>query len=81
VPDQNGPLDAPGVQVGQHRAGTPGESGGRQRAGPVSGPVGGDGPQRARQQAGQRQPVGGGAGLPVQQHQVMTAQRPVGVED
>ena len=74
VPHEHRARDAARVQVVEDGAGVLGEPAGRKPAGAVAWPVGRDGVKRGGQPSGDQLPVGGRAGLPVQQHQLMRAQ-------
>jgi hypothetical protein len=74
VPHEHRARDAARVQVGEDRAGVRGEPPRRKLAGAVSRAVRCHGVKLGGQPSGDLLPVGGRAGLPVQQHQFASAQ-------
>jgi hypothetical protein len=74
VPHQHRALDAAQVQVIEHGVRIRGEPAGGKLAGAVSRPVSCDRVELDRQPSGDLLPVGGGTGLPMQQHQLVSAQ-------
>ena len=74
VPHEHRARDPVRVQVVEHGAGVHGEPARRKPAGAVARPVSCDGVERGGQPSGDKQPVGGRARLPVQQHQFVSTQ-------
>jgi len=74
VAHQHRARDAAPVQVVEDGAGVRGEPSGRLRAAAVARPVGGNRVELGGQPCGDLVPVGGRAGLPVQQHQLVSTQ-------